>query len=49
MMVPANKLHENLYLLNVFTENRYAQGLSSSLMRIYVGMSQYVYCFYYYN
>ena len=43
MMVPANKQHENLQLLNVFTESRYAQGLSTSLMRIYVGMSQYVY------
>ena len=38
MMIPTNKLHENLQLLNVFTQNRYAQSLSTSLMRIYVGM-----------
>ena len=42
MMVPANKQHEHMQLLNVFTGNRYAQGLSTSLMRIYVGMSPYI-------
>ena len=42
MMVPANKQHEHLQLLNVFTGNRYAQCLSTSLMRIYVGVSPYI-------
>lgn len=41
-MVPANKQHEHLQLLNIFTGNRYAQSLSTSLMRIYVGMSPYI-------
>lgn len=38
MMVPTSKQHEQLQLLNVFTQNRYAQNLSRSLMRIYVGL-----------
>ena len=43
MMVPANKQNEHLQLLNIFTQNRYAQSLSTALMRIYVGVSSHMY------
>ena len=47
MMIPSNKQNDNLQLLNVFTQNRYAQGLCTALMRIYVGvLLSCVYCGY---